>query len=550
MRFNTFLGNTPQNLLNETSLETGLGSTRKLDYDSFQVTITKSSDEEIYRINFPVEVRTKERICFEFEGAKVNAVIPYNQGQFVPYDYDKELDALPFDGQFASTSAYLPALFFIGKDEGHAVIVEDYEDAGYNLIHNTTDKTNGLKLYFLPSMGEFEGSRTFKIKYFKNPKMDDIFDYIRNDFLERGLLVTLKEKMQKNPRLAELVGASVVHTTIKKVVSPLSKFYDSKNALEVTTFKTRVEQIKALHNMGAGKLYIHIDGWFEAGYDNQHPDVVEICKEAGDVSGLKELFEAVHNSTDLIGLHDQYRDYYHDAKHFNAEHCLFTSEKKPFEMCMWAGGPQSYHCASLALDYVKRNFTKLFDLGIYPDCSYLDVFTCNELDECYNPSHLMTRSQCKEYRLRCFAYLSSKGIMPSSEEVNLWALKELVFCHYAPYANQLRPKASCGYPIPFFNRIAHDCVIIPWILDNDRDLKLAKINGGIGYCLRDGAYPNVDGSFETNPEIIKGVERSKELTELHKKIAYEPMTSFEFINDNPIHQRAVFGDGTVVEVEL
>lgn len=147
-----------------------------------------------------------------------------------------------------------------------------------------------------------------------------------------------------------------------------------------------------------------------------------------------------------------------------------------------------------ALDYIKRNFTKLFDLGIHPDCSYLDVFTCNELDECYNTSHLMTRTECKEYRLRCFSYLNSKGIVPSSEEVNLWALKELVFCHYAPYANHLRPNANCGYTIPFFNRIAHDCVIIPWILDSEHDLKLAKINGGIGYCLRDGAYPNVDGT--------------------------------------------------------
>lgn len=550
MQFKVFLGETPQRSLSEVILETGLGNTRKLNYGSFEITITENSDEEKYRVNFPSGIKTRERIYLKFESVQLDAVIPYNQGQFVPFDYEKEFDALPFDGQFASSSAYIPAMFLIGKDEGHAIIVEDYEDAGYNLIHDVVNKTNGFKLYFLPSLGEFGGSRTFKIKHFKNPKMNDIFDYIRNDFMERGLLVTLKEKQQKNPHIAELVGASVVHTAIKKVVSPLSKFYDPKNALEITKFKTRAEQIKSLHNMGSGKLYIHVDGWFEAGYDNQHPDVVQICKDAGDVSGLKELFETVHNSNDLIGLHDQYRDYYHDAKHFNAEHCLFTQEKEPFEMCMWAGGPQSYICASLALDYVKRNFERLFDLGIHPDCSYLDVFTCNELDECYNPAHLMTRTNCKEYRLRCFAYLNSKGIMPSSEEVNLWALKELVFCHYAPYANQLRPNANCGYPIPFFNRIAHDCVIIPWILDNDRDLKLAKINGGIGYCLRDGAYPNVDGSFEVNPEIAKGVERSKELAMLHKKVAYEPMISFEFINDNPLHQRAVFGDGTVVEIEL
>lgn len=36
--------------------------------------------------------------------------------------------------------------------------------------------------------------------------MDDIFDYIRNNFMERGLLITLKEKQQKNPHIADLVG--------------------------------------------------------------------------------------------------------------------------------------------------------------------------------------------------------------------------------------------------------------------------------------------------------------------------------------------------------
>ncbi|GEM_PF-5765587 len=166
MKFDVFLGETRQNVIGEKIIETGLGKTRKLSYGSFEITITENSNEEKYRVNFPNGIKTRERIYLEFPRVQLNAVIPYNQGQFVPFDYDKELDDLPFDGQFASSSAYLPAMFLIGKDEGHAIIVEDYEDAGYNLIHDKVNKTNGFKLYLLPSLGEFKGSRTFKIKYF------------------------------------------------------------------------------------------------------------------------------------------------------------------------------------------------------------------------------------------------------------------------------------------------------------------------------------------------------------------------------------------------
>ncbi len=45
----------------------------------------------------------------------------------------------------------------------------------------------------------------------------------------------------------------------------------------------------------------------------------------------------------------------------------------------------------------------------------------------------MTRRECYEFRGRCFEYLLSQGILPSSEEVSDWAVPSLVFCHYAPY---------------------------------------------------------------------------------------------------------------------
>lgn len=87
---------------------------------------------------------------------------------------------------------------------------------------------------------------------------------------------------------------------------------------------------------------------------------------------------------------------------------------------------------------MRRNLTEIKNHGIHLDGAYLDVFTCNEGDECDNPRHRMSRKECYENRKKCFDFLISRNILPSSEEASDWAMKSLVFCHYAPYSFMLQ----------------------------------------------------------------------------------------------------------------
>ena len=125
--------------------------------------------------------------------------------------------------------------------------------------------------------------------------------------------------------------------------------------------------------------------------------------------------------------------------------------------------PSLTFCGTQAPYYVKRNFQELFRHGIKLDCAYLDVFTCNEGDECSNPMHRMTRKECYEYRCRCFDYLLKNGILSSSEEVNDWAVPSQIFCHYAPYDFMMEEPGTPkqGIPVPLYNLVYHDCVIQP-----------------------------------------------------------------------------------------
>ena len=141
----------------------------------------------------------------------------------------------------------------------------------------------------------------------------------------------------------------------------------------------------------------------------------------------------------MLGLHDQYRDYYFKAKTFDKEFALTYEDGSIFEMTRWAGGHQSYLCASQAKYYVRRNFQEVLNHGIHLEGSYLDVFTCNEPDQCFHVRHKMTRKECLDYRNACFDYLTSLHILPSSEEVSDFSMRSLVFCHYGPYTYLLHP---------------------------------------------------------------------------------------------------------------
>lgn len=97
------------------------------------------------------------------------------------------------------------------------------------------------------------------------------------------------------------------------------------------------------------QLYLHLDGWGQPGYDNQHPDYLPPCKEAGGWEGMKELSDTMRELGYMFGVHDQYRDYYMDAPTYDTDNAAMSVDGTLFELARWAGGRQNFLCASLAL---------------------------------------------------------------------------------------------------------------------------------------------------------------------------------------------------------
>lgn len=483
------------------------------------------------------------------------------QGLMIPNDWDEELGPLLFDGRFCCAGNYMPWFSQVKERAGYLAICEQPWDSSSYATHPAGGPYTQVGVKWGPSLGKIRYCRSIRYSFLADCDYNDVCKQYRSYVKEQGLFCTLEEKSVRAPLVNRLIGSSFLHRGIKNHVSPQSEFYDPEQPDKyerVIPFSVRSEELLTYRRLGFEKLYLHLDGWGARGYDNGHPDYLPACPEAGGYEGLKELNDTARRCGYLFGLHDQYRDYYFDAETFDSQFGCRKTDGSLTEHSRWAGGHQTILCASQAPYYVKRNFLTLEKNGIRPDCAYLDVFTCNEGDECSHPRHPMTRRDCFHYRSCCFDFLLSRGILPSSEEVSDWSMKNLVFCHYAPYEFMMHQPGAPrkGIALPLFNLVYHDCVIQPWMMEKvtaQEDYMLyALLNGGAPYLIRDGAYPGIDGSFvpefQFTPE--EAYERCKIVAGLHKRIAKCEMLSHHFPAGDFNRQQTVFADGTAVTIDL
>ncbi len=490
------------------------------------------------------------------------SVLNILQGLLLPNTWETEVTKLGFDGQMCSSTAYMPWFGQVRPGAGYIAICQQPWDAAYQVDHPAAGPYSHVSVRWLPSLGKMAYRRTMRYTFLGSCDYNDLCKVYRRYVQETGLFTTLREKAARNPLVDKLIGSAIVHKGIKTHVSPSSRYYDAEHPEKndnLVPFAQRAAEIRHYHDKGVEKLYLHLDGWGDPGYDNKHPDYLPACEAAGGWEGLKKLSDTVESCGYMFGLHDQYRDYYWDAPSFDKEFACHRTDGSVFEMSCWAGGRQSYLCATQAPYYVKRNFEEVLRHGIHLEASYLDVFTCNEADECSHPWHRMTRKECLEYRSACFRYLWSKNILPSSEEVTDWSMQSLVFAHYGPYDFMLQPPGSPrkGIPTPLFNLVYHDCLILPWLMDRiegQEDYMLyALLNGGGAYLDKDGAYPNCDGAFDdaaAEKQLDEEIARYRIVSRLQERVAKCEMVRHEFLDGDWMRQRTVFSDGTVVTVNF
>ncbi len=470
-------------------------------------------------------------------------VLPRMQGTLVPAGSPIRIA----DGIVFERDAYMPMFGQVRDGTGYLAIVDTPFDAKYAL------RGENIEFQFRASLGKMTYARRMLYRFFESCDYNDFAHSFRQYLSERGLVHTLRQKVAANPSVEGLFGAPVIHTNIAIHISPESHFYrpdDPAHNDNHVSFDTRAAQLRALKEKGLERAYIHLDGWGRHGYDNLHPDPFPPHEAAGGAAGMKRLSDTARELGYLFGIHDQYRDYYYDAPTFDLDNALLNlDDTHPF-CSVWNGGRHSFLCGMLAPAYVRRNYDEFERLGIDLQAAYLDVFSVVTLDECFHPAHPMTREQCARVRNECLHHLTSRGIIPSSEETIACLLPSMVLCHHAPFyttAFETDESEAVGIPLPLFNLVYHDCVVIPWIglpgkrggwgiPHNDCAYTHAILNGGPVYC-----------PIEATEDELSAIRIACASA---GRLAHERMVRHEFLDDTYRRQRTVWSDGTVIDVDF
>ncbi len=473
-------------------------------------------------------------------------IVPFMQGMLLPKDWPQKVYL--YDTLSYGRGLYMPWWGHQQADSALLVVLETPDDGGCHFDHPAGGPTR-MQLRWVHSLGRFRYPRRVRLCLFDKGNYVDMAKRYRTYVRQIGHFVSLQEKIARTPLVAKLVGGPVIHAGILVHIQPESQYYSkddpSKNHI-LTTFDQMAAYLRGVAGKGVPRAYVHLDGWGFRGYDNLHPDVLPPSPEAGGWDGMKRLAQTCEDLNYVFAIHDQYRDYYCDAKSYDARHTIVDRNGERPLYGLWYGGRQSILCSRLAPGHVQKNYSALLDHGIKVRGAYLDVFAVVPPDECYSPEHAATRADCLTYRGMCFDFIRSTGGVVSSEEPADWAIPHLDLVHHGPYALTPGPGEgpAMGVPIPLFNLVYHDALLMPWSLskgawgipETDLGYLHGLANAGLPYLSLD------PGEAE--------LEQVRTMCALHQRVGLLEMTKHEFLDESRRKQRTTFADGTSVTIDL
>jgi Protein of unknown function (DUF3111). len=262
---------------------------------------------------------------------------------------------------------------------------------------------------------------------------------------------------------------------------------------------------------------------------------------------MKRLADALREIGYIFTLHDQYRDYYVDAPSYDPQFAIheedassapqafpgtrFGDSKEgniPF-MRHWDGGTQTFLNSRFMLGHLIKNYRLLFERGIKPQGSYLDVFGYVPPDEDFNPEHPVTRADAINARALCYNWTRNNLGIVGTEAACDWTVP------YADISSPLGP-AKC-VTAPLFNLVYHDAIITPYRTGDMQNILYGLLNGGL---------PQVG---DLKADLEKNLTLIRQMASLHERLALIEMIKHEFLDKNYRKERTTFADGTTVTVD-
>lgn len=424
------------------------------------------------------------------------------------------------------------------------VIIETPDDAAYQFSHPAGGPTI-IGPRWRASLGKFRYPRYGRFCFIPKGNYVDMAKRYRRYAMDKGIFVSLKDKIASRPVVGELIGTPLIRTSILRNYKEGGGRWerDADHRYRLTTFDQKAAELLDFKKKGIEDLLVVLTGWPRLGYDRQHPDVLPVAPAAGGWEGMKRLSETCKDLGYLLALHDQYRDFYVDAPSFDTMFAIHEEDEKgqptmfpgtrfgdfkegsiPY-MDYWDGGKMTYLGGCLMLGHLKKNYRWLFAHDIHPQGSYLDVFGYVPPDQDFNPMHPSTRTDAIEDRIDCYNWVKNNLGLVGTEAACDWTVPHVDFSSPLNIRN--------GIEVPLWDLVYHDAIFTTY---NPEDMR-GPLYGGM---------PQIRGNPEIDEDFLFVLNR---MVKVHRRVALLEMTNHEFLHDNFRIERTTFSDGTTITVD-
>ena len=405
------------------------------------------------------------------------------------------------------------------------------------------------QVWWHPSMGQFGYPRKIRFCFMEQGGYVALAKRYRAYAASQGLIVPFSEKLKANPALRRLFGAPDVWGGGGLRFAQEAHQAGVRRMLLQGRFSP--DQMRKINDLG----------YLTSEYDN-YTDVLPVDSQ-----------DKIDRSHDLI---PQSVVLQSNGERMKA---WLTFDKKTQFM---------KRCPALWLRTAQKDIPKI--LAEYPFLGrFIDVTTAEDLYECYDPAHRLTRTQKRQCGQELLAYVRSLKLVVGGEHGIWWAVPHADYFegmmsggYYSWPAGHLIPPKTKDEPFtspwggkiggwegyetwgighrcraPLWELVFHDCVVTTWYWGDANDFLLQAAPEVTpkkdAFNILYGTIPLLwadqkKGSWHKNRDVFLRTYRNTCI--LHEQIAGTEMLSHEFLTPDRDVQKTVFSDGTVVVVNF
>ena len=396
------------------------------------------------------------------DAEKGYVVAPSREGLLIPAD-----SGVPFSRTFGTSDYEGCHMNMLGFAKSGSALVVDWDDAyTFPDVKSELREDGSSRQRLTTSFRLRRTARLVRLTPLGNGDWNTIAAGYRRIAEEKGLAVTLKEKIARDSHMSQLVGASNVKlwTCLARRMSEDSKTEESAKVRWTFDEAARIaEHLKK--DVGVDRALFMMGGWTEGGYDCRHPDNLPANPECGGNEALADAIRRIQSLGYVGCLHDNVQDMYADAKSFDLSFIEKDAKGEPRKGGRWLGGRAWMVCAPKQLELAMRpqnlrEIEKLFGPWSY----FIDTTFAVGPRECSDPAHPLDRNSDIAWKQKLSDYARDTFGLFGSECGREWALPHSDFFEglvavSGRYYHNLDPASLGATVIPFWEMVYHDCQI-------------------------------------------------------------------------------------------